>query len=272
MENRKLRIPEHKKYKEVLIRAAKEGGAILLQHAGKKFEIERKRDYSDLVTEIDKKSEARIIEVIHEKFPEHNILSEEIGNLNLQSEQVWIVDPLDGTINYTHALPIYSVSIALEIQKRVVMGVVYNPATGEMFFAEDAKGAKLNGRSIQVSKTEKLRDSLLVTGFPYDAWKNTGSCIDHFVNFIKTGVQVRRLGSAALDFCYVACGRFDGFWEVCLNPWDVAAGYLILKEAGGLTTDFSGREYSIYSKQVLASNGKIHHEMMRVLKKKEREV
>jgi myo-inositol-1(or 4)-monophosphatase len=255
------------KLKQVLMRAADEAAKILTENIGIKHRVGRKRDYSDLVTEIDKKSEAKIIEVIHESFPRHNVLSEEIGNLNLESDFVWIVDPLDGTINYTHSVPIFSISIALEIKKKLVMGLVYNPINGEKFFAEAGKGAVLNGKKIQVSKTEKLKDSLLVTGFPYNAWNNAGNCIDHFVNFIKTGVPVRRLGSAAIDFCYVACGRFDGFWEVTLNPWDVAAGYLMLKEAGGLTTHFSGEEFSIYGKEVLASNGRIHREMIDVLKR-----
>jgi myo-inositol-1(or 4)-monophosphatase len=184
----------------------------------------------------------------------------------MKSDYVWIVDPIDGTINYTHALPIFCVSIALEINKEVVLGVVQLPMTGEKFFAEKGKGAYLNDKKIIVSDTEYLRDSLLVTGFPYGAKDNMDHCIDHFVNFVKLGLPIRRLGSAAADICYLACGRFDGFWEVNLNAWDVAASYLILLEAGGIVTDFNGGEYSIYDKQILASNGKnIHKEMIEVL-------
>ncbi|RPI14406.1 MAG: inositol monophosphatase [Ignavibacteriae bacterium] len=258
-----------KKYKEVLFEAAEEAGKIITESYNTVFRIGRKKEYNDLVTEVDHKSEKKIIEVIHKHFPEHNVLSEECGDLNMTSDYVWIVDPIDGTVNYAHALPIFAVSIALEIKKEIVLGVVYNPVLNEKFHAEKGKGAYLNELQISVSKIEKLRDSLLVTGFPYLARENTGNCIDHFNNFIKEGLPIRRLGSAALDMCYVACGRFDGFWEVALNPWDMAAGYLILEEAGGKLSNFKGEEFSIYKKQLLASNGMIHEEMMEVLGKVE---
>jgi myo-inositol-1(or 4)-monophosphatase len=162
----------------------------------------------------------------------------------------------------------FCVSIALEIKGEVVMGVVQSPMTNEKFWAFKSEGAYLNDKKISVSDTEFLKDSLLVTGFPYAAKENVDHCIDHFVNFVRLGLPIRRLGSAAMDICYLACGRFDGFWEVDLNPWDVAAGYLILLEAGGKVTDFFGEPYSIYNRQILASNGrKIHNEMMEVLKK-----
>lgn len=255
------------KYKEVLFEAADEAGKIITSHYNRVFSIGRKKEYNDLVTEVDHESERKIIEVIHKHFPEHNVLSEECGDLNMSSDYVWIVDPIDGTVNYAHALPIFSVSIGLEINKEVVMGIVYNPVMNERFYSEKGKGAFLNDNKISVSKTGKLRDSLLVTGFPYGAKDNAGNCIDHFVNFLKLGLPIRRLGSAALDLCYVACGRFDGYWEVSLNPWDMSAGALILNEAGGKLTRFSGDEFSIYKKQVLATNGKIHDEMIEVLKK-----
>lgn len=255
------------KYRKVLFEAADESAKILLKNLNTNFKIGRKSHYNDLVTEIDKKSEKKIFEVIHSHFPDHNILSEEAGDLKLDSDFVWIVDPIDGTVNYAHSLPVFCVSIGLQIKNRVVMGLVYNPVSGEKFFSEKGKGAFLNGKKIKVSKKKYLKDALLVTGFPYGARDNTDHCIDHFVNFIKRGLPIRRLGSAALDMCYVACGRFDGFWEVSLNPWDVAAGYLILKESGGKLTDFFGNEYSIYNKQILATNGKIHGEMIEVLKK-----
>lgn len=255
------------RYRKVLFKAANEAGKILVKNFSSKYEIGRKKEYSDLVTEIDRKSESRIIEIIHENFPEHNILSEECGDLNLKSEHLWIIDPLDGTINYTRSLPIFCISIALEVEKELKLGLIYNPLSGEKFFAEKGKGAFYNEKKIYVSKTKYLRDSLLVTGFPYMAKENIDHCIDHFANFMKTGVPIRRLGSAAIDLGYIACGKFDGFWEVSLNPWDVAAGCLILTEAGGKVSDFSGNKYSINGKQILASNGNIHNEMIEVLQK-----
>lgn len=256
-----------KKYKQVLFEAAEEAAKIIKENYNSAFSISRKKEYNDLVTEVDHKSEKKIIDVIHKYFPGHNILSEECGDLNINSDYVWIVDPIDGTVNFAHALPIFSVSIALEIKKEIVLGIVYNPIIEEKFYSEKGKGAFLNDKQISVSKVEKLKDSLLVTGFPYMAKYNMGSCIDHFNNFIKEGLPIRRLGSAALDLCYVACGRFDGFWEVALNPWDMAAGYLILAEAGGKLSNFKGEDFSIYKKQLLATNGNIHKEMMDILAK-----
>ncbi|MBE2217768.1 MAG: inositol monophosphatase [Ignavibacteria bacterium] len=255
-------------FKKVMFEAAEEAAKIHMLYYGKEFEIGRKLEYSDLVTEVDKLSEKKIIEVIHKSFPDHNILGEEGGNQNKTSDYVWIVDPIDGTVNFAHAVPLFCVSIALEIKGEVMLGIVYSATTGEKYFAEKGKGAYLNDKKISVSEIELLKDSLLVTGFPYDAMNNNDHCIDHFVNFIKMGLPIRRLGSAALDICYLACGRFDGFWEVFLHPWDVAAAYLILLEAGGKITDFKGGKYSIYDIQVLATNGKkIHGEMIEVLMK-----
>lgn len=255
------------KYKKVLFEAVDESAKILLKHFNTKFKISRKSAYNDLVTEVDKKSEYKIIEVIHSYFPEHNILSEEAGDLKKNSDYLWIVDPIDGTVNYAHALPIFCVSIGLQINNDVKMGLVYNPVSGEQFFSEKGKGSFLNNKKIHVSERKYLKDAILVTGFPYNAKENYDHCIDHFVNYIKCGLPIRRLGSAALDLCYVACGRFDGFWEVSLNPWDVAAGSLILKEAGGKLTDFNRKKYSVYFKQIVATNGKIHDEMIDVIKR-----
>ena len=254
-------------FKKVLFEAADESAKILLKHFNTKFKIGRKSAYNDLVTEVDKKSETKIIEVIHKYFPDHNVLSEEAGDLMMSSDYVWIVDPIDGTVNYAHALPIFCISIGLQINKEIVMGLVYNPLSGEKFFSQKGKGAFLNNKRIHVSNKKYLKDAILVTGFPYNAKENYDHCIDHFVNFIKCGLPIRRLGSAALDMCYVACGRFDGFWEVSLNPWDVAAGSLILTEAGGRLSDFNGKKYSIYNKQIIATSGKFHNEMIKVIKK-----
>jgi myo-inositol-1(or 4)-monophosphatase len=260
-------MEEKKLYKQVLIEAINESAEILKSNFNRQFEIGRKKHYSDLVTEVDKKSEAKIIEVVHKYFPEHNVLSEECGDLNKKSDYVWIVDPVDGTVNYAHAVPIFCVSIALEIRGEVKIGMVYNPISGERFYGEKGKGAYYNDKKISVSGVKELKDALLVTGFPYGAKDNTDHCIDHFNNFVKAGLPIRRLGSAALDMCWVACGRFDGFWEVSLNPWDVAAGYLILTEAGGKVSNFKGEKYSIYNKQLLATNGNVHDEMIEVLRK-----
>jgi myo-inositol-1(or 4)-monophosphatase len=245
------------KYKKVMFRAADEAAKILISKFNTNFKISRKKFYNDLVTEVDKKSESKIIDIIRKSFPEHNILSEEAGELNKNSEYVWIVDPLDGTVNYAHSVPIYSISIALEIKKEIKLGLIYNPVNGEKFFAQKSKGAFLNNKRIKVSGTKYLKDALLVTGFPYGSVNNPDHVLDHFNNFLRHGIPVRRLGSAALDMCFVACGRFEGFWEVSLNPWDVAAGYIIL--------NFTGEKFSVYSKQLLATNGKIHREMMGIL-------
>ena len=251
-----------------MFEAADEAAKILISLFDTDLVIGRKRSYNDLVTDADKKSEARITEVINSYFPEHNLLGEEGGSLNRKSDYVWIVDPVDGTVNYAHSLPIFCVSIALEIKGEVAMGVVLSPLINEKFWAVRGEGAYLNGKRIHVSEIESLKDGMLVTGFPYAAKENVDHCLDHFINFVREGLPVRRLGSAAMDICYLACGRFDGFWEVDLNPWDVAAAYLILTEAGGKVTDFFGNNYSIYNKQILASNGrKIHDEMIEVLGK-----
>lgn len=257
-----------KKLKEVMFKAADAAAGIQLEYFEKDFEIGRKRDYSDLVTEVDKKCEAKIIEIIHDSFPGHNVLGEEGGDQHKSSDYVWIVDPIDGTVNYAHSVPVFCVSIAVEYKGEIILGVVYSPKTKERFYAEKGGGAFLNDIKIRVSQIENLKDSLLVTGFPYGSKDNYDHCIDHFVNFIKLGLPIRRLGSAALDICWLAAGRFEGFWEVNLNAWDVAAGYLILLEAGGKVTDFEGGQYSVYDKQILASNGKtLHNEMIEVLKK-----
>jgi len=256
------------KYKQVMFEAADEAAKLQLQYFNTEIEIGRKRDYNDLVTEVDKKCEAKIIEIINNRFPEHNLLGEEGGSLHKKSDYIWIVDPIDGTVNYAHAVPIYCVSIALEIKGVISLGIVYSAMTNEKFWAEKGKGAYLNDKKISVSDVEFLKDGLLVTGFPYGAKDNMDHCIDHFVNFVRMGLPVRRLGSAAIDICYLACGRFDGFWEVNLNSWDVAAGYLILTEAGGKVTDFKGNDYSVYGKQILATNGRtIHKEMIEVIEK-----
>lgn len=252
--------------KNILYKAATESGKIIKEYFEGSFKIESKDIVSNLVTEVDKKSEAKIIEIIKSDFPEHNILSEEIGALETDSEFKWIIDPIDGTINYAHGIPICCVSIAVEKAREIIYGLVYNPIAGEMFYAEKGKGAFYNDEKILVTKESNLKKSLLVTGFPYVSSK-IDKPIKSFASFLNMDIPIRRLGSAALDLCWTALGRFDGLWEYNLNPWDVAAGYLIMTEAGGKVTDFKGEKFSIYGKEILATNGLIHEQMLEVLKK-----
>ncbi|MCX6161524.1 MAG: inositol monophosphatase family protein [Ignavibacteriae bacterium] len=252
--------------KNTLLKAIYESGKIILENFGGTFRIESKDSVSNLVTEVDKKSEDAIIQIIIRDFPGHSLLSEEIGAIDSDSGMKWIIDPIDGTINYAHAIPLCCVSIGIEKNKEIVMGAVYNPMSGELFFAEKGQGAFLNDKAISVSEESNFNKSLLVTGFPYNTSKNPNNPVGVFANFLLQDIPIRRLGSAALDICWTACGRFDGFWEYNLNAWDVAAGFLIIKEAGGVVTDFKGEEYSVYKKEILASNGKIHNEMMAVIR------
>ena len=251
----------------VAVEAAREGGKFLKKNLGKVRSIERKGGQEkNLVTEIDKGSEELIIKLIRKHFPAHDILAEESGaRKGAASEYRWIIDPLDGTTNYTHAFPVFCVSIGLEWKGKLLCGVIYDPNTNELFTAERGKGAFLNGKRIGVSKTPTLQNSLLVTGFPYNIAENPHHAIERFVSFLMKSQAVRRMGSAALDLAYVACGRFDGFWEVALQPWDMAAGVLLVEEAGGLVTDFSGGSMDIYKGALLSSNGKIHDEMKQAL-------
>ncbi|MBK8981246.1 MAG: inositol monophosphatase [Ignavibacteria bacterium] len=248
-----------------LKKAAIEAGKILRDNFGGIYEITSKIVASNLVTEIDKLSEKKIIEVIREDFPGHYILSEEAGELKQDSIFKWLIDPIDGTVNYAHSIPITCVSIALEKKGEIICGAVYNPISEEFFFSEKGKGAYLNDRQIIVSKENDLEKSLLVTGFPYDSSTYKPDPAAVFKKFLMKDIPIRRLGSAAIDLCWTACGRFEGFWEYNLNAWDVAAGYLILTEAGGKVTDFSGKEFSVYGKQILATNGIVHEQMKEVI-------
>lgn len=251
--------------KNTLYKAAIESGKIIKEYFEGSFKIESKDIISNLVTEVDKKSEAKIIEIIKSEFPYHNILSEEIGALNTDSEFKWVIDPIDGTINYAHKIPICCVSIGVEKAGEIIYGLVYNPISGELFFAEKGKGAFYNDDKISVSKENNLKKALLVTGFPYVSANCPYKPIEAFSRFLNMDIPIRRLGSAALDLCWTALGRFDGFWEYNLNPWDVAAGFLIMTEAGGKVTDFKGEKFSIYGKEILATNGLIHDDMLKVL-------
>jgi myo-inositol-1(or 4)-monophosphatase len=253
----------------VAIEAAKEAGKFLKQNLGKVREINLKSGQErNLVTEIDKKSEALIVSIIRQHYPNHDILAEESGSEHgRQSDYRWIIDPLDGTTNFTHSLPIFCVSIGLEKKGEIIAGTIYDPNFEELFTAEKGRGAFLNGRRLRVSQTPTLKQSLLVTGFPYNVPDNPDNCIEHFVNFLLAGQGIRRMGSAAIDLAYVAASRYDGFWEVNLNPWDMAAGVVLIREAGGKITGFKGEDINIYGKQVVASNGIIHDEMINLISK-----
>ncbi|MDO8427371.1 MAG: inositol monophosphatase family protein [Deltaproteobacteria bacterium] len=253
--------------KGVAVKIAREAGLLLKENLGKAGKVEFKGAVN-IVTEADRKSEALIIEEIQSNFPDHGILSEESAEIKAASGYKWIIDPLDGTTNYAHGFPFFCVSIGFEASGKVVLGVIYDPVLDELFVAEDGKGAALNGNPIHVSKTGSLDRSLLATGFPYDLRTSKENNLDHFSNFTLRAQAIRRAGSAALDLCYVASGRFDGYWEMRLRPWDVAAASVIVKEAGGTITDFKGSPFSIYGHECLASNGLIHDEMLGVLRKK----
>ncbi len=251
--------------KRIGIRAAYRAGRILIDHFDKPLDV-RKKGAIDLVTQADLASEKQIVATINEVFPGHGILAEESGAARGNGHDLWIIDPLDGTTNFAHRLPIFAVSIAYFRDDAPLVGIVFNPANGELFTAVHGEGAHLNGAPIGVSVTERVGDSLLVTGFPYTIRDTPpDKPVARFTRCLKAAQGVRRLGSAALDLCYVACGRFEGFWEENLKPWDTAAGMLIVQEAGGKVTDYKDRRFHIDDMQILATNARIHREMVQLL-------
>jgi myo-inositol-1(or 4)-monophosphatase len=252
--------------KSTLIEAVRAGAAEILRFFNNDFTISNKEGVNNLVTEADHASEKAIMDVIKKKYPDHFILSEEAGEMRMDSEYKWIIDPIDGTVNFAHGIPLNCVSIGIEHKGEMVMGAVYNPHMNELFFAEKGKGATLNDKPIRVSSQTQTIKACLVTGFPYTYINVPNGPLEIFERFIRQGIPVRRLGSAAIDLCWVAAGRFDGFYEHKLEPWDSAAGYLIVEEAGGKVTDLEGNKFSPYQHKVLATNGKIHEEMLGVIK------
>jgi myo-inositol-1(or 4)-monophosphatase len=239
---------------------AREAGALLMEHFQRHVTIEYKGD-ADLVTIADRKSEALIRERLREHWPEHDIMGEEEGLQDTGSDYRWYVDPLDGTTNFAHGFPVFCVSMALDYKGKRIAGVIYDPTRDELFAAEQGSGSYLNDQPIRVSKTARLAESLLATGFPsHKRHKNPNIFFYHQITLRTHGV--RRAGSAALDLCYVACGRFDGFWEFNLNPWDTAAGVLIVEEAGGKVTNFHGGPFELSSRETLASNGLLHEVLL----------
>lgn len=250
--------------KKVALEAALKGGSVLLKNFGRYNKVSYKGEIN-LVTETDHLSERVIVDHLHQNFKEHTIITEEIYTLKQDSEYQWLVDPLDGTTNYAHGFPVFCISIGLAWQNQIILGVVYQPLLKEMFVAEKGGGSFLDKKRISVSQTKELKQSLLATGFPYDIRTSKNNNLDHFCHFAVSAQAVRRAGAAALDLAYTAAGRFDGFWEFKLNPWDVAAGMLLVEEAGGRVSDFSGASCDIYKGEILASNGRIHSQIIRVL-------
>lgn len=248
------------------VEAALEAGKIQRERSDRVGKITYKGEI-DLVTEVDLLCEQEIIGRIKKQFPDHDILAEESGATKGSSGHRWIIDPLDGTVNYSHGFPSYCVSIALEIDGEAELGVIYSPRLDELFVAEKGKGSTLNSKPISVSSVVSIKKSLLITGFAYDVARSDNDNLDHFRNFIKESQAVRRMGSAALDLCYTAMGRAEGFWELNLNAWDVAAGSLIVLEAGGKVTRFDGDRFRFEDREILATNGLVHQPMMDVLKR-----
>jgi myo-inositol-1(or 4)-monophosphatase len=254
--------------KKTLIAAVNAGAAELTRFFNKSFTISNKQGINNLVTEADHAAEKAIFSVIKKEFPDHYILSEEAGEIIRDSDYKWIIDPIDGTVNFAHGIPICCVSIAIEYQGEITMAAVYNPNLNELFFAEKGKGSTLNEKKISVSEKANVINACLVTGFPYTYLDMPNGPLEIFEKLIRMGIPVRRLGSAAIDLCWVAAGRFDGFYEHKLEAWDSAAGYLIVEEAGGRVTDFKGNKFSPYQPHILATNGRIHEEMLAVVNNK----
>lgn len=264
----KLEFMDIEYIRRIGIAAAYRGGSVLRHFLGNISRIDKKGAI-DLVTEADTGSEKVIIETIRQRFPDHSFLAEESGQSGANQDCIWIIDPLDGTTNFAHGLGQFAVSIAFAFHGEIVAGAVLNPVSGELFSAVRGNGAQLNGRPIRVSDTETVSESLLVTGFPYNFKEISATLMARFAKCLHGAQGIRRLGSAALDLCFVACGRFDAFWEQNLKPWDTAAGMLIAKEAGAEVTDFSSHPFAIDHREILASNRRIHKEMLTLLEYKE---
>jgi myo-inositol-1(or 4)-monophosphatase len=251
--------------RRVAVDAARAAGRLLRDELSAAHRIAYKGAPTNLVTEMDRRAEAEILDRLRKSFPDDAILSEETGAAAGRSGRRWIVDPLDGTTNYAHGLPVFGVSIALEAERRVVLGVVYDPSRDELFVAERGRGATLQDTPIRVSSTAELGESLLATGFPYNIRETRDTNLAEYAAFSVRARAVRRMGAAVLDLAYVACGRFDGFWELRLGAWDVAAGALLVEEAGGKVTAIDGGPMSLDTPTTIATNGTVHQAMLGVL-------
>ena len=259
-------MSEGKQALEVAVRAAREGGRILLSRLNRlqRSQIRRKGKY-DWVTDVDQASEEAILKIIRKAFPSHSVKAEESAPAEATRARQWLIDPLDGTVNFMHRFPMFCVSIAFMERGRLEAGVVYDPTRGELFTARRGQGARLNGRPIRVTPCAKFDEALIATGFPFRAKDQMDLYIASFRKvFMKTG-SIRRAGSAAIDLAYVACGRMDAFWEMALQPWDLGAGALLIQEAGGRVTDFFGERKFLERGHVLAGNPPIHRQMVRLL-------
>ena len=258
-----------KKHYDIAVETALKAGKYLKSRIKKPKKIQFKGEIN-LVTDSDLGSEKIIINSIKKAFPNHKILAEETSKSYKpkKNEYYWVIDPLDGTTNFAHGYPLFAVSIALIYNEQILLGVAYNPMLNELFTAQKGRGAYLNGKEIKVSDTSNLSKGLLATGFPYDIKKDPKTNLLNYAKFQLSARDIRRDGSAVLNLCYTACGRFDGFWESKLHPWDTASGFLIVKEAGGRVTDFGGKKFNIYKKGILASNGLLHNSMLKVLNKR----
>ncbi|MFQ5824888.1 MAG: inositol monophosphatase family protein [bacterium] len=246
--------------------AVRLGGKILMESVGsqERMQIDRKQRF-DFVTQVDHRSEAAILDFIKDRHPDHNILAEESGGTDQTKGYLWLVDPLDGTKNYIHGFPMFAVSVGLMSEGRLVLGAVLDPVRNELFYAEKGKGAYLNGTPIKVSKTNDFSQCLLATGFPFRAKHLTDSYFEAFISLFHQVSDLRRAGAAALDLAYLACGRLDGFWEITLKPWDVAAGTILIEEAGGKVSDLWGGDTHLKTGNIVASNGIIHDQITKVV-------
>lgn len=254
-------------FRPVLVEALEKSGRILRKHIGR-AEV-RYKGRADLVTQADLESQEAILSVLRRRLPGHDFRAEESGVKETGSDYLWIIDPLDGTTNYAHGYPSYCISMGLIHKGSPLLAGVYDPCRDELFSAQAGRGARLNGKTIRVSPTARLEGSLLITGFPYDRAERSRFYIEFYRTFMTRSHDVRRSGSAALDMAWIAAGRADGFWEFNLSPWDVAAGLLLVREAGGKVTDFSGKDWNdpdTFGKQTLATNGRVHGEMLKILK------
>lgn len=247
------------------VRACRAAGALQRAAFGRAGRVEHKGEI-DLVTEVDRRSEEAILAIVRRRFPRHAVLAEESGESGGGGEHLWIVDPLDGTTNFSRGFPFFCVSVAVARRGRVIVGAVLQPLLGELFTAVRGAGAFLNGRRIGVSRRRLLDQAFLATGFPYDIRRGGDDNLGHFARFATRCLAVRRAGAAALDLAYTAAGRFDGFWELRLRPWDIAAGALLVEEAGGRVTGLDGRRWTLPERDVVASNGPLHGAMLRVLR------
>jgi len=255
--------------RDAAVALAREAGALLREGYGRAHRPEHKGRI-DLVTEYDRRSERLLLDALARRFPDHAVLAEESGARAAPAPGAgpavrWIVDPLDGTTNFAHNYPFFAVSIAAEVEGTLAAGAIFDPVRDELFAAAAGGGATLNGRPIAVSDVARVEDALLVTGFPYDVREHPERVMPAFQAFLTRAQAIRRDGSAALNLCYLAAGRFDGFWEISLSPWDMAAGVLLVREAGGVVTSYAGGAFQLEARQILASNGHLHEEMRGIL-------